>query len=148
MRYRFETCLKLEGKCIGHLVRNNAHRRETEEDPDLPDPVRGFTIHQLKAKHAEATVTVHCRVIDIRPDRVNVLLIWVGLEDNLACPKKGYCMRFGMMTQAEDAPLFSKGQVIVMSVEVHAAHRQFIGEPAIEKYVLKPLKWYLRFVAI
>jgi hypothetical protein len=53
-----------------------------------------------------------------------------------------------MMVQAEDAPLFSKVQVLVMSVEVHAARRQFIGDPAIEKYALKPLKQYLRFVAI
>jgi hypothetical protein len=45
-----------------------------------------------------------------------------------------------MMAQVEEAPLFSKGQVLVMSIEVHAAHRQFIGEPAIEKYVLKRLK--------
>jgi hypothetical protein len=122
MRYRFEMCLKLEGKCIGHLVRDNAHRGETEEGPDLPDPVHGFAIHQLKAKHAETTVIVHGRIIDIRPDRVNGLLIWVGLEDNLACPKKRYCRRVGMMAQVEDAPLFSKGQVLVMSVEVHMQH--------------------------
>jgi hypothetical protein len=70
MRYRFAMCLKLEGKCISHLVRNHAHRGEAEEDPDLPNPVHGFAIHQLKAKHAETTVTVHGRVIDIRPDRV------------------------------------------------------------------------------
>jgi hypothetical protein len=148
MRYQFEMCLKLEGKCIGHLVRNNAHRGEAEEETDLPDPVRGFAIHQLKAKHVETTVTVHRCVIDIRPARVNGSLIWVGLEDNLACPKKGYCRRVGMMAQVEDAPLFSKGQVLVMSIEVHAAHRQFTGDPAIEKYVLKPLKWYLPFVAM
>jgi transposase len=30
IQYRFEMCLKLEGKCISHLVRNNVHRRETE----------------------------------------------------------------------------------------------------------------------
>jgi hypothetical protein len=53
-----------------------------------------------------------------------------------------------MMAQAEDAPLFRKGQVLIMSVEVHAVPRQVIGDPAIEKYVLKPLKRYLRFVAI
>jgi hypothetical protein len=35
-----------------------------------------------------------------------------------------------------------------MSVKVHAAHRQFIGDPAIEKYVLTPLKQYLQFVVI
>jgi hypothetical protein len=141
-------CLKLEGKCIGHLVRNNAHRGETEEDPDLPDPIREFAIHQLKAKHAETIVTVRGRVIDIRPDRVNNWLIWVGLEGNLSCPKKGYCRRVGMMAKVEDAPLFGKEQVLVMSVKVHAAHRQFIGDPVIEKYVLKPRKRYLRFVAI
>jgi hypothetical protein len=123
MRYRFEICLKLEGKCIGHLVRNNANKGETEEDSDLPDPVRGFAIHQLKARRAETTVTVHGRIVNIRPDRVNGSLIWVGVEDNLARPKKGYCTRVGMMAQVEDAPLFSKGQVLVMSVEVHAAHR-------------------------
>jgi hypothetical protein len=109
MQSRFEMCLKLEGKCIGHLVRNNAQRRETEEDSDLPDPVRGFAGHQLKAKHAETIITVHGRVINICPDRVYGSLIWVGLEDNLACPKKIYCRRVGMMAQVEDAPLFSKG---------------------------------------
>jgi hypothetical protein len=35
-----------------------------------------------------------------------------------------------MMVQVEDAPLFSKGQVFVMSVEVHAANLQFISDPA------------------
>jgi hypothetical protein len=148
MRYRFEMCLKLEGKCTGHLVRNNAHRGETKEDSDLPGPAREFAIHQLKAKHAETTVTLHVRVIDIRPDRANGSLIWVGLKDILACPKKGYCRRIGKMAQVEDAPVFSKGQMLVVSVEVHAAHREFIGDPAIKKYVLKPLTRYLRFVII
>jgi hypothetical protein len=118
--------LKLEGKCIGHLVKNNVHRGETGEHPDLPDPVHGFAIHQLKAKHAETTVIVHGRVIDIRPDRANGSLICVGLEENLACPKKGYCRRVGMMAQVEDAPLFSKGQVLVMSVEVQHVGRSLV----------------------
>jgi hypothetical protein len=65
-------------------------------------------------------VTVHGRVIGIRADRVNDSLIWAGHEGNLPCPKKGHCRRVGMMGQIEDAPLFSKGQELVMSVEVHA----------------------------
>jgi hypothetical protein len=35
-----------------------------------------------------------------------------------------------------------------MIVEVNAAHQQFISDPAVEKYVLKPVKRYLRFVAV
>jgi hypothetical protein len=141
-------CVALEGKYLGHLVRNNAHRGEKEEELVLPNDSRGLVIHQLKITNAETTVVVEGDVTEIREDRLNSALIWIELQDEDVCPKSKGRRKLAMMAHHADRELFALGTQQILIVEVRAENRQFIGDPEIERTLLKPLRIHLWLVAI
>jgi transposase len=144
---RFQLCIAQEGKSISHLVRNKGYKEGTEQDEAPATRYNGFAVHELKVTHAETTTRVLGQVTAIRDDKMNPSMIWVELEDTQSVLKKGYRRTIGMMAHAEDREIFRVGEQEAFMVEVHVAHPQYIGDPAIQRTVLKPMKLYLRFVA-